>query len=174
MPNSGRSRQQDFWAGASWAGRHGQGLVGGAVIGGSVWGRFCAVPGSHLALSGCVMCRKPSLRATGSRGRAPRWLAMTNIRNDEQIRLHILAARFGASHDGNLGALRPEGAGNAGCPMHPQPRVRFGSQVCTRVFTAEAPGSSGIPHAMVLRIIRALPGDRAVLPPSPAESLPPT
>ena len=43
-----------------------------------------------------------------------------------------------------------EGAGNAGCPMHPQPRVRLVVGVCTRVFTAEAPDTSGIPHAMVL------------------------
>jgi hypothetical protein len=31
--------------------------------------------------------------------------------------------------------------------------------VCTPVFTAEAPDTSGIPHAMVLRLIRDLPGD---------------
>jgi hypothetical protein len=43
--------------------------------------------------------------------------------------------------------------------MHPQPRVRFVVLVCTRVFTAEAPETSGIPHAMVLRLIRDLPGD---------------
>src|ERR1700726_1354830 len=64
--------------------------------------------------------------------------------------------------------MKSEGAGNAGCPMHPQPRVRFVVLVCTRVFTAEAPETSGIPHAMVLRLIRALPGDRALLPPSSA------
>src|ERR1700724_3422704 len=45
---------------------------------------------------------------------------------------------------------KQEGAGNAGCPMHPQPRVRFVVGVCTRVFTAEAPETPGIPHAMVL------------------------
>jgi len=44
--------------------------------------------------------------------------------------------------------------------------VRFVVLVCTRVFTAEAPDTSGIPHAMVLRLIRDLPGDRALLPPS--------
>ena len=55
--------------------------------------------------------------------------------------------------------------------MHPQPRVRFVVGVCTRVFTAEAPETSGIPHAMVLRLIRALPGDRALLPPSSLRSL---
>src|ERR1700692_2888518 len=31
-----------------------------------------------------------------------------------------------------------EGVGNAGCPVHPQPRVRSGSSKCTRVFTAVA------------------------------------
>jgi hypothetical protein len=44
-----------------------------------------------------------------------------------------------------------EGAGNAGCSMHPQPRARWVVEVCARVFTAEAPETSGIPHAMVLR-----------------------
>src|ERR1700719_3023874 len=60
-------------------------------------------------------------------------------------------------------ALKQEGAGNAGCPMPPQPRVRFVVLVCTRVFTAEAPDTSGIPHAMVLRLIRALPGDHGLV-----------
>ena len=40
--------------------------------------------------------------------------------------------------------------------MHPQPRVRFVVGVCTRVFTAEAPETSGIPHAMVLTAYIAL------------------
>jgi hypothetical protein len=52
--------------------------------------------------------------------------------------------------------MKSEGAGNAGCPMHPQPRVRFVVGVCTRVFTAEAPETSGIPHAMVLTAYIAL------------------
>src|SRR5580692_2490931 len=41
--------------------------------------------------------------------------------------------------------------------MHPQPRVRLVVLVCTRVFTAEAPETSGIPHAMVLRLISRSP-----------------
>src|SRR5580693_8435488 len=41
--------------------------------------------------------------------------------------------------------------------MHPQPRVRLVVGVCTRVFTAEAPETSGIPHAMVLRLIARSP-----------------
>src|SRR5580658_4017720 len=39
-----------------------------------------------------------------------------------------------------------EGVGNAGRPMRRQPRVRSGSsKTCTRVFTAVAPESPGIP-----------------------------
>ena len=37
-------------------------------------------------------------------------------------------------------ALPTEGAGNAGCQAHPQPRVRWVVVVCTRVFTARSPG----------------------------------
>src|ERR1700730_8049071 len=44
--------------------------------------------------------------------------------------------------------------------MHPQPGVRWGSEVCTPVFTAEAPESSGIPHAMVLRLMAYSPRRR--------------
>jgi hypothetical protein len=55
--------------------------------------------------------------------------------------------------------LKKEGAGNAGCPMHRSLVCAGVVQVCTPVFTAEAPETSGIPHAMVLRLIRDLPGD---------------
>jgi hypothetical protein len=64
--------------------------------------------------------------------------------------------------------IETEGAGNAGCPMHPQPGARWGSQVCAPVFTAEAPESSGIPHAMVFTVSFALsPVTSSFLPPSP-------
>ena len=66
--------------------------------------------------------------------------------------------------------LKTEGVGNAGRQAHPQPRVRWVVGVCTRVFTARSPGSPDIPHAMVYGLFRALPGDRAFLPPSPAEA----
>src|SRR5580704_16306912 len=49
--------------------------------------------------------------------------------------------------------------------MHPQPRVRFVVLVCTRVFTAEAPETSGIPHAMVLRLISRSPRGPGFLAP---------
>jgi hypothetical protein len=61
-----------------------------------------------------------------------------------------------------------EGVGNAGCPLHPQPRVR--SVESTRVFTTVAPGSPGIPARNGFNgLFRALPGDRALLPPSSAD-----
>src|SRR5580704_11297100 len=55
--------------------------------------------------------------------------------------------------------------------MHPQPRVRFVVLVCTRVFTAEAPETSGIPHAMVLRLIARSPRGPGSLAPVILEKL---
>jgi len=61
-----------------------------------------------------------------------------------------------------------EGAGNAGRPMRPIAACATIVVERTRVSQV-TPESPGIPRAMVLRIIRALPGDRALLPPSPAK-----
>jgi len=56
-----------------------------------------------------------------------------------------------------------EGAGNAGCALHPWPPVQKKSTgVSNQGYTATA----GIPCTMVLRLIRDLPGDHACLPPS--------
>ena len=54
-------------------------------------------------------------------------------------------------------SLKPEGVGNAGCPVHPQPRVRKCWLKCTRVFTARSPESSGIPARNGLRLIARSP-----------------
>jgi hypothetical protein len=59
------------------------------------------------------------------------------------------------------GAMRPrfcnepspnksEGVGNAGCPLHPQPRVQ--KVESTRVSTADTPEHPAFPHAMVLTV----------------------
>jgi hypothetical protein len=67
--------------------------------------------------------------------------------------------------------VRPEmeGVGNAGCPLHPQPRAR--SVVSTRVSHH---GRTGITRHSRTRwfysLFRALPGDRAFLSPSPADN----
>jgi hypothetical protein len=61
-----------------------------------------------------------------------------------------------------------EGVGNAGCPLHPQPRVHFALVERTRVTTS-TPESPGIPARNGFNgFLRALPGDRALLPPSPS------
>jgi len=48
-----------------------------------------------------------------------------------------------------------EGVGNAGCPLHPQPRVHFVLVESTRVTTS-TPERPAFPHAMVLTAYVAL------------------
>src|SRR5258705_616566 len=62
-----------------------------------------------------------------------------------------------------------EGVGNAGCPLHPRPRVHLVLVERTRVTTS-TPESPGIPARNGFNgLCRALPGDRALLPPSPTD-----
>src|SRR5713101_5875872 len=62
-----------------------------------------------------------------------------------------------------------EGVGNAGCPIHPQPRVR-NKVKHTSVVTTGPPGSPGIPARNGFNgLFRALPGDEFVLSPSSAD-----
>ena len=61
-----------------------------------------------------------------------------------QTRLRIPTAQCVRVVDESF-ASKPEGVGNAGRPMHPQPRVRMVVVKCTRVFTARSPKSPGIP-----------------------------
>jgi hypothetical protein len=56
--------------------------------------------------------------------------------------------------------LKIEGAGNAGCQMHPQPRVQM-KKAHERVATG-SPEQPGIPCATVYGLLRALSGDRAL------------
>jgi hypothetical protein len=59
--------------------------------------------------------------------------------------------------------------GNAGCPWHPRPRVHLVVVERTRVTTS-TPESPGVPARNGFNgFLRALPGDRALLPPSPAD-----
>src|SRR3981189_1400618 len=62
-----------------------------------------------------------------------------------------------------------EGVGNAGCPLHPRPRVHLVVVERTRVTTS-TPESPAVPARNGFNgLLRALPGDRALLPPSPAD-----
>ena len=65
-----------------------------------------------------------------------------------------------------MGPLLTEGAGKAGRRLHPRPPVQqkareSGNHRFNRT-------TAGFPCAMVYGLLRALPGDRALLPPSPA------
>src|SRR5260221_10401758 len=62
-----------------------------------------------------------------------------------------------------------EGVGNAGCPLHPRPRVHLVLVERTRVTTS-TPESPDVPARNGFNgFLRALLGDRAVLPPSPTD-----
>jgi hypothetical protein len=72
----------------------------------------------------------------------------------------------------NLFAPKTEGVGNAGCPLHPQPRVRNETKH-TSIVTAVTPEKPGIPARNGFNgFLRSLPGDRAFLSPSSADMRP--
>src|SRR6266581_6701292 len=63
-------------------------------------------------------------------------------------------------------SLKTEGAGNAGCPMHPQPRVRNKTKHTSVVTTGPPDSVRHSPRNGFNGFLRALLGDHAVLPPS--------
>ena len=63
---------------------------------------------------------------------------------------------------------RTEGAGKAGCTLHPRSRVQC-AQKCAHEHTGQR-RHPGFPCAMVYGLYRALPGERAFLPPSLREN----
>ena len=81
------------------------------------------------------------------------------------MRIRDLAARCARAVHGPFAPK--EGVGNAGCPLHPRSRVHFVLVERTRVTTS-TPESPGVPARNGFNgLCRALPGDRALLPPSP-------
>ena len=73
-----------------------------------------------------------------------------------------------SSYARNVSPLKIEGAGNAGCPMHPQPRARWVVKYAHEYSQRRHRITSGIPHAMVLTAYFALsPVTSSFLPPSP-------
>ncbi len=93
-------------------------------------------------------------------------LAMTALQFPTQLR--NLAARFARVVRQSF-APKIEGVGNAGCPMHPQPRVRSLSEAHERSHHRSTGNHPAFPHAMVYGLFRALPGDEFVLSPSSAD-----
>src|ERR1700738_4227969 len=84
-----------------------------------------------------------------------------------QAQLRDLAAQFARGLLEFSSTLQSEGAGNAGRPMRPIAACADLVVESTRVSQV-TPESPGIPRAMVYGLLRALPGDRALLPPSSA------
>src|SRR5437879_5623921 len=65
-------------------------------------------------------------------------------------------------------SLKTEGAGNAGCALHPRSRV----PKCVKKAHTSIQGSGGSPTSpaqWLYGLLRALPGERAFLPPSLAD-----
>jgi len=65
---------------------------------------------------------------------------------------------------------KQRGAGKTGCALHPRSRVQS-AQKETHTSIQVQRRQSGLPCAVVYGLLRALPGDRAFLPPSPAKTL---
>src|SRR5256885_1450481 len=66
--------------------------------------------------------------------------------------------------------LKREGAGNAGCALHPRSRV----PKCVKKAHTSIQGSGNTPTSpaqWLYGLLRALPGERAFLPPSPLRRL---
>jgi hypothetical protein len=64
--------------------------------------------------------------------------------------------------------LKSEGAGNAGRSMHPQPRTQ-GKKAHERSHHGHTGNHPAFPAQWFYGVLRALPGDEFVLPPSPAD-----
>ena len=75
--------------------------------------------------------------------------------NDVQICVRDLAACFARVLSSTSRPLNSEGAGNAGRSARPQPRVQWSK--AHALVTTVAPETSGIPRAMVLRLISRSP-----------------
>src|SRR6202521_3511789 len=98
-------------------------------------------------------------------GSAPTSRFQTACRAQPQLR--DLAACFARVLLETSRPLNNERAGNAGRPMRPIAACAMVVVERTRVSQV-TPESPGTPRAMVYGLYRALPGDRAFLPPSPA------
>src|SRR5437588_10774747 len=75
------------------------------------------------------------------------------------------------SRDGNPPELYesnvpPKIRGRRECRVHDAPAASRATKKRTSVVATGTPKQPDIPCAMVLRLLRALPGDRALLPPS--------
>jgi hypothetical protein len=87
-------------------------------------------------------------------------LAMTKRKFDsnfkQQIHVHILAA--GDARGLRFVSLKLEGAGNAGCALHPRSRVQKAKGKRTRAYRFSG-GTPAFPAQWLYGLLRALPGE---------------
>src|SRR5450631_1992768 len=84
--------------------------------------------------------------------------------------LCLLAAHFARVLPETFTPLRTEGAGKTGCALHPRSRVQTCTKKRTRAYRFSG-NTPAFPAQWFYGLFRALPGDRAFLPPSPPRSL---
>jgi hypothetical protein len=95
------------------------------------------------------------------------------VRRDDDSRLNFSnskkhpAARSARGLPEIFLTLQSEGAGNTGCALHPRSRVQNCTKTRTRAYRFSG-GNPAFPAQWLYGLSRALPGDRALLPPSPA------
>src|SRR5207244_1272731 len=84
--------------------------------------------------------------------------------------VRLLAACFRPRFSNSLPLSGREGAGNAGCALHPRSRV----PIVLRKAHTSIQGSGGSPTSpaqWLYGLLRALPGGAGLLSPSPAENI---
>ena len=72
---------------------------------------------------------------------------------------------IGARFSGSSALLKTEGAGKTGCALHPRSRAQLHKTKRTRAYRFSG-SSPAFPARWCYGLLRALPGDRAFLPPS--------
>jgi len=83
----------------------------------------------------------------------------------EKTRLRFLAARLRPSCSSEPPSKKKEGAGNAGCTLHPRSRAQC-AQKNAHTSIQGSGGNPTFPAQWLYGLLRALLGDRAFLPPS--------
>ncbi len=128
----------------------------------------------RLVVRDARRCRAPHHEGLGPH---PEERAFARVSKDEATELEKALVSHTTPH--SRGAMRPsfarqcpsitEGAGNAGCPMHPQPRVRSLSEAHERSHHRFRRINRHSPRNGFNGLFRALPGDEFVLSPSSAD-----
>ena len=94
-------------------------------------------------------------------------------RNDALIHVRDPAAHFRPSFAISLSLSRREGAGNAGCTLHPRSRVQT-AQTKAHTSIQVSGNTPTSPAQWLYGLLRALPGGAGLLSPSSAGYFPPT